>query len=315
MELYQVKEEKLTRINGSDFRLERQLQNLIENNIETVLGVDFIASEFTVGNYRLDTVAFDNETNAFVIIEYKRSSKDSVIDQGYTYLNTMLNHKADFALEFNQHNNDQRRVEDFDWRQVRIVFIAGSYTDYQEEAVNNPNLPIDLYEAKIYSNAYMTLNKIAKSNNFAHHATVVKETKSRAMKSTTITNVDEIVAPSEESWLEGSSEEVQDLYQQIKTAVLAWDSNIEIKPTGAYIGFRLNQHNVTDILPQKKQLKVWINLAKGELNDPEKIFRDVSHIGHWGNGAYELAMKNDDQMEYILSLIKQSWKKNQQRYH
>jgi predicted transport protein len=55
---------------------------------------------------------------------------------------------------------------------------------------------------------------------------------------------------------------------------------------------------------------MWINLHKGELNDPKKITRDVSKTGHWGNGDYELQIDSDDELEYIMSLVRQSLKKN-----
>jgi len=68
--------------------------------------------------------------------------------------------------------------------------------------------------------------------------------------------------------------------------------------------------NIVDIHPQKKALKLWINLSKGELDDPKQITRDVSSIGHWGNGDYEIQISDDENIEYILSLIKQSLRKN-----
>jgi predicted transport protein len=46
------------------------------------------------------------------------------------------------------------------------------------------------------------------------------------------------------------------------------------------------------------------------LDDPKEIARDVSSVGHWGNGDYEIVMRTDEEMEYILGLIKQSMKKN-----
>lgn len=55
---------------------------------------------------------------------------------------------------------------------------------------------------------------------------------------------------------------------------------------------------------------MWINMTKGELDDPKGICRDVSQTGHWGNGDYELQVNSDDDLEYILSLIKQSLKKH-----
>ena len=61
---------------------------------------------------------------------------------------------------------------------------------------------------------------------------------------------------------------------------------------------------------QKKALKLWINLKTGELDDPKHLTKDVSHIGHWGNGDYEIQVKDDENLEYIASLIKQSYKKN-----
>lgn len=55
---------------------------------------------------------------------------------------------------------------------------------------------------------------------------------------------------------------------------------------------------------------MWINMSLGELEDPKGITRDVSKTGHWGNGDYELQISSDEDLEYILSLIKQSVKKN-----
>ncbi len=34
--------------------------------------------------------------------------------------------------------------------------------------------------------------------------------------------------------------------------------------------------------------------------------RDISNTGHWGNDDYELVIKNTDDLEYIMSLIKQA---------
>ncbi len=57
---------------------------------------DFVKSEFQLNDLRMDTLAFDKETKSFVIVEYKKSSTFSVIDQGYAYLALLLNNKADF---------------------------------------------------------------------------------------------------------------------------------------------------------------------------------------------------------------------------
>ena len=88
--------QQLDPIKESSFKLEREIQYLIEQNLKIVLRLDFIRSEFSLNNFRIDTLAFDRESKSFVIVEYKRDKTFSVIDQGYAYLSLMLNNKADF---------------------------------------------------------------------------------------------------------------------------------------------------------------------------------------------------------------------------
>jgi len=118
----------------------------------------------------------------------------------------------------------------------------------------------------------------------------------------------EIKVYNEQDHLNNVSPEIVELYEKFKNAIQNLD-NIEIKPKKKYIAF-VYGHNVIDILPQKKALKMWINMSKGELDDSKKLTRDVSSTGHWGNGDYEIQTNNDDDLEYILSLVKQSIKKN-----
>jgi len=108
--------------------------------------------------------------------------------------------------------------------------------------------------------------------------------------------------------IEYASDEIKELYDKLKTNILNLD-DIEVKPKKYYIAFTSGT-NIVDIHIQKKAIKMWINLAKGTLDDPKKISRDVSSIGHWGNGDYEIQVSSDEDLEYILSLIKQSLKKN-----
>jgi predicted transport protein len=56
---------------------------------------------------------------------------------------------------------------------------------------------------------------------------------------------------------------------------------------------------------QKKGLKIFINTKIGTLDDPKGLAKDVSNIGHRGNGDYQIQIENDKDLEYIMSLIKQ----------
>lgn len=102
MYLYSQKNGILHPVHETGFKLERDMQRLAEANLDELFSLEFVASEFQLNNLRIDTLGFDNETSSFVIIEYKRGSSYSVIDQGFSYLSLLLNNKADFVLAYNE---------------------------------------------------------------------------------------------------------------------------------------------------------------------------------------------------------------------
>lgn len=301
MALFKI-EKKLEYIKEKTFRLEKEIQELTENNLKTIFGLEFVKSEFALNNFRIDTLAFDKEANAFVIIEYKRDKNFSVIDQGYAYLSLMLNNKADFILEFNENLDKTLKRTDVDWSQSRVLFVSPAFTNYQREAINFKDLPIELWEVKRFENTTVSYEQIQKAGAQESIKTISKADK-------TIDNVaKEIKVYSEQEHLESVNDEIKELYEKFKSAIQNLD-NLEIKPKKKYIAFVAGR-NVIDILPQKKALKMWINMNKGELDDTKEITRDVSTTGHWGNGDFEIQVKDDENLEYILSLVKQSIKKN-----
>ena len=86
-------------------------------------------------------------------------------------------------------------------------------------------------------------------------------------------------------------------------------SNIILKPKAKYIAF-IHNSNFVDIVVRKSNLTLYLNIKKGLLNDPKKISRDVSNVGHWGNGDYEILVKHPRDIGYVLSLIRQSYDTN-----
>ncbi|OQC46420.1 MAG: hypothetical protein BWX59_00455 [Bacteroidetes bacterium ADurb.Bin028] len=293
---------KLELIKELPFKLEKDIQNLTEQNMKSIFGLEFVRSEFSLNNFRIDTLAFDREASSFVIIEYKRDKNFSVIDQGYAYLSLMLNNKADFILEFNENCKEALKRNDIDWSQSRVIFISPNFTTYQKEAINFKDLPIELWEVKRYNNKTISYNKIQTSGSQESLKTISRQ--DEAIEKVT----KEIRVFTEQEHLEKASEGIKELYEKLKNAILNLDS-LEVKPKKLYIAF-VASSNVVDVHIQRNQIKMWLNLQKGELDDPKGICRDVSQTGHWGNGDYEIAIQTDEDLEYILSLIKQAIKKN-----
>ena len=153
----------LERIDKIDFKLEREIQKITEENLELIFGLDFVKSEFQLNNLRMDTLAFDEETRSFVIIEFKRSSNFSVIDQGFAYLALLLNNKADFILEYNESKDISLGRNDVDWSQSREIFVPHQFTRYQRQAIDFKDLPIELWEVTKYINENILFNQLKAS--------------------------------------------------------------------------------------------------------------------------------------------------------
>jgi len=293
----------LEAIKEKPFRLEKEIQDLTEQNLQIIFGLHFIRSEFSINNFRIDSLAFDEETNSFVIIEYKRDKNYSVIDQGYAYLSLMLNNKADFILEYNESQEATLKRNDIDWSQSRVIFISPSFTAYQKEAINFKDLPIELWEIKRFENGTISYEQIQKLEAQESIKTISRN------DVTTEKVTKEIKVYTEQEHLEKGNEEIKELYKKFKDAIINL-GDIDIKPKKLYLAF-VSGSNIVDIHIQKNAFKIWINMQKNELDDPKNLTRDVSSTGHWGNGDYELQINSDENLEYILSLVKQSLRKNE----
>ena len=106
-----------------------------------------------------------------------------------------------------------------------------------------------------------------------------------------------------------ASDMTKEMYNNLRNSIFSLEDDIVSKPMKKYIAF-IRKTNFIDIVLRKSNLTLYINLKKGSLNDPKKIARDVSNIGHWGNGNYEIKLVNLHNLSYILTLIKQSYDNN-----
>lgn len=282
------------------FKLEIELQGLFEAHLEQITGLEFVASEFSIHNQCLDTLAFDHETRSFVIIEYKRSTNASVLDQGVSYLNTLLKYKADFILEYQERTGKLLSKKRVDWSQSKAVFVSPNFTPFQRQAVDFKDLNIELWEVKRFEHDLLFVSGVKKSA----VAPSINTSKRSNENSLSLVN-QELKTYLEEDHKAGKPDFILELYEEFKNFLFQMIPDLELIPRKLYLAFKRNRKNIVDIEIQQKQLKLFINAKVGELDDPRKIVRDVSQIGHWGNGDYQIIIQNDDNLEYIMSLIKQ----------
>jgi len=301
MPIYNIKENNLSLIKKVDFTNERELQRLTENNLEELFNLEFIATEFQVDNLRIDTLAYDSETNSFVIIEYKNVKNYSVIDQGYSYLSLLLNNKAEFVLKFNQVFNKNNGKEDFDFTQTRVMFISPSYTTYQLKSVEFSDIAFELWKVSKYSNDTVLFDKVNNTNTSASIKQVTDSDKNKQKVNK------EIKKYTEEDTLKGKSDDIVSLYDNLKEYILSQYDDIEIVHLKYYLVFKVNNKIVASLSVLKKSLKTWINLKEGNISDPDNKIRNVSNIGHHGVGDYEFSINSDADFYYFNKLFKQSY--------
>ena len=301
MKIFTSKKGQLSQLKQQKFKLEKDIQRLFEENLTLLSGYIFIRSEFSIKNSRIDTLAFDPETQAFVIIEYKRQQNSSVVDQGISYLNLMLEYKADFIVEYNEKQKVPLKRNDVDWSQSKVIFVSPAFNDFQIQATNFKDLPIELWEVNRFDNDIITLNIINKSKSAPNIKAVSNE------KREELSILKEIKVYQESDHLADKTDFIQELYEDFKQGILNLDPDIEINTRKLYIAFKKDR-NIADIRIQQKNLKIWINLPYGELDDPKNLAKNVSNTGHWGNGDYEITIESTKYLEYIMSLIKQAIK-------
>lgn len=305
MPIFNLNNSKLTPIREKSIDLEKDIQKVTEQNLETIFGLTFVRSEFSLQDFRIDTLAFDREDNTFIIIEYKRDRSFSVIDQGYAYLSLMLNNKAEFILEYNEKMKLNLKRDDVDWSQSKVMFLANSFTTYQQNAINFKDLPIELWEVKVYDNSTILYNQLISPNS--------KESIKSVSKNKTIESVaKEVKEYTEEDHVTKGSEGER-LLNKLKEKVLLINPYFTPHPTKFYIAFRLpdNWRNIFAVWVRKDKLLIdLVRVEPKDLNDPDKrlVYRKGSKE-NYNVHISRMEVSTDIDLEYVVYLIKQLYDK------
>ena len=303
MPIYKQTDNRLVPIKEKKVGLEKTLQNLVETNLSDIFGLSFVATEFPLNNLRIDTLAFDEEAKAFVVIEYKRDKNFTVIDQGYAYLALLLNNKADFVLEYNEKTKKNLRKDDIDWSQSKVMFVAQSFTKYQQEAIGFQDLPIELWEVKKYDEDLVSFNQVRASEKSESIKTVTKnkdiERVSREIKQYSV-----------EYHIKPSWSKAKELFDEFSQRVLELDPRFEIHPVKYYIGFNIENKNVIAVkVRTTKLLLELLRVQPKDLKDPEKRARyRKNSFEYYNKHITQFDINSDDDIDYAMSLVKQVYK-------
>lgn len=290
MAIFLLKNSKVTKSKINKFRNEKELQTLFEHNLEEIFGVKFLASEFsTTHGGRIDTLGID-ENNSPVIIEYKESEKDNVINQGLFYLDWLIDHKGDFEMLV---QNKLDKNLNINWDEPRLILVAQSYNEYDKYAVNRISETIELWRYGLYEGDVLHIERIS----------LPKSAKKDIQKKQTKIVFKEYLHADH---LSDKSQQIKALFNSLREEILKLDEQIQEKVKKHYIAFALDR-NFVEIVVQANALKIYVDISKKEINDPKNMVKDCSEVGHWATGDSVFKVTNVEDIPYTLTLIKQSY--------
>lgn len=308
MALFEVNYGKTKLIKPSEFRLERDLQRLIESNLEVIFNCRLIATEFPTGNIhsgRIDTLAISEDNNP-VIIEYKKVASSELINQSLYYLHWIIDHKGDYQVAVNKALG---AGTDVDWSEIRVICIAPEYKKFDLHAAQVMGANIELWEYKLFENNLISLEEVFKKTD----AAVIDEESGRiknpvmveAGKKAAITRRTGIY--SVEEHMEKLKGPMIEVFNSIRDYITSLSSSVEETPKKDYIAYKTTQ-NFACLESRKSKLILYLKINPDEIKPLPEQARDVRNIGHFGTGDFELNISDNKDFEETKHLIDLSFK-------
>lgn len=284
----------LTELASSSSPLERALQTTFEANLETLLGVRFLASEYVTSNGgRMDTLGID-ENGYPVIIEYKRERSENIINQGLFYLDWLMDHRGDFELLVRDRYGKEA-ADAIEWSAPRLICIAADFTKYDEHAIKQMSRNIELIRYKRFDDDLLMLDLLTTVSTKPMPLSDPATGKPHKYK----TNAESLA---------DADEALSNLHADIETFMLGMGDDVVQKELRNYFAFkRIKNFACVEIKPQIDVIRLYLKVDPPSIELEEGFTRDVRKVGHFGTGDLEVTVKNHDDFERVKDLINQSY--------
>ena len=97
-----------------------------------------------------------------------------------------------------------------------------------------------------------------------------------------------------------------ELYEKLHHRIMALDDKITRQVRKFHIAYKLDR-NFADVAPLRSALDIFLNVKAGQIDDPDKIAKNMTGIGHQGNGDLRLRLRSVSQLDDFMPLIRQSY--------
>jgi predicted transport protein len=298
IKLFKVNGTVVDELQGQAVALERELQSLMEAQLETFLGVRFLDTEYSTGKThggRIDSLGID-ENNCPVIIEYKRSSNENVINQGLFYLDWLMDHRGEFTLLV-QKKLGVDASEQIDWSSPRLVCIAGDFNKYDEHAVQQINRNIELLRYRWYDEGYLILELVNAVTGTPVIIDPIGESGSTGSTRPSGSSRSQANQKYVTDYLAQASIELQNLYSDLEAQLSALGDDVQQKTLKYYFAFkRIKNFACIEVHPQSQRLLVYLKVDPTTVALEPGFTRDVTKIGHFGTGDLEVSISSHEDL-------------------
>lgn len=308
MPMFEISKTNMSPVAQSNFKTEKQLQDLVEKNLETIFNCRLIATEFSTGAQhagRIDTLALSEDNNP-VIIEYKKTESSDLINQSLFYLSWIHDHKGDFEIAVQKKLGHEEEV---DWSDLRVICIAPGYKKYDLHAVKVMGANIELWRYRLYINENIYFEEVFKQTypeNSISDTTGKDPVMVAAGKKAAITRA--TGSYTFEQHIEGKSAKIKTLVHAVQEYILGLDTAIEQAPKKKYVAYKISQ-NIACMEVQTRLIRLFLKLGPSDIENPPSIYRDVTNIGHYGTGEAEFSLKSEKDLEIAKPFIELAYQK------
>lgn len=307
IKLFRIQSGQATELQGDASDLEKPLQSLIEANLDVLLGIRFLATEYSTGKThggRIDTLGLD-ENNCPVILEYKRSVGENVINQGLFYLDWLMDHQAEFKLRVME-KFDKAAADAIDWSAPRLVCIAADFTKYDGHAVQQINRNIELIRYRRFGDELLLFELANASSAATSKAAAARAVK--LAKDPKEPGTERPVGPDKPyaEVVQLLPQPLTDLLASLEDYTLSLGDDVQRKELRLYVAFK-RLKNFATLVPQRARLLLYLHLDPAKVIQALPTAKDFSQKGHWGTGDVEISLATLADLEAAKPFIAEAY--------
>lgn len=296
---YKIKNSQLEEIGKREI-LERDVQRLVEANLDLLFGLEFVDTELSIENVRFDTLAFDKESNAPIIIEFKKTFEKSLFDQGLEYLNILFSRKADFTITLHKKLGISPDPDKISWENAKVIFVGNRFSERQKRAVSFQGLPIELWSFEWLENDFFKIDR----ETLVKEASLSEFAKSIGSEAIAIEKVRREIKEYDRDYHKNDANpKIWELFEKVENGVKDF-GDFEVRYRKLYICFYGKQSFfVVKLLKSKLQVEFGKEKGAG-------IFKEIKGVHditskQW-NHAFMFEVESEKDLDSLLFILKKA---------